>query len=739
MYINKAGLRIAGAKKEQVFGITLHESGIYDPQQCKYIEEKIRLVFETGESYQEELEYHSAEGLVWLDWCLTPEFDDSENIISVIGIARDITRLKHSEKTLNETEEIFVHFLRNSPIYVFFKDTEIRSLKLSLNYEQMLGRPLEELIGKTMNDLFPSDLAKKMIDDDLKILNSGKTEVFEEEFNGKYYTTIKFPISIDGKPKYLSGYTIEITEQKKTEDALKKSETRYRELIELAPDGILLGNKEGIITEANSKIVKIAGRPINELVGSDIQTLFLEEELTLIPLQYELLKQGETVTTERNIIKPGGSLVPVEMHTKMMPDGTYQSIIHDITARKQVLESFEKRNTFIMAILDNLPIGLAVNEMDSGEATYKNIKFSDIYGWPEEELSNITRFFELIYPDPEYRKKISTRIMKDIESGDINRMHWENIKIQTKDYGERVVSASNIPIIEQNIMVSIVQDSTKQFLADKAIKEKTVELQKELEERRRVENEVNKLNTELEKRVIERTSQLKAANNELESFAYSVSHDLRAPLRAIDGFSKFVLENYKTKLDEEGERLISLIRSNTQKMDQLIINILALSRVTRSDHNVHKVDMTKMALSMYNEVASSDLQRKLKLIVDELPEAYADPIYIKQVWINLISNAIKFSSLKKKPEIKIRGYTENGFHVYSIEDNGAGFNQEYAHKLFGVFQRLHKTDEFEGTGVGLAIVQRIVHRHGGHVWAEGHENSGAIFYFSIPLKNETIK
>jgi signal transduction histidine kinase len=261
------------------------------------------------------------------------------------------------------------------------------------------------------------------------------------------------------------------------------------------------------------------------------------------------------------------------------------------------------------------------------------------------------------------------------------------------------------------------------------------DIKSEMEQRRQIEEEVKKLNTELEKRVTKRTNQLEAANRELEAFAYSVSHDLRAPLRAIDGFSKFVLEDYGGKLDPEGKRLLGLIRSNTRKMDQLITDILALSRVTRSEHKLSKVDMTKMALSMVSETSFSGNPKKTNISVDTMPDALADSTYIKQVWINLISNAIKFSSTKEKPVITIGGYTEKEFNIYFVKDNGVGFNSEYSHKLFGVFQRLHRVDEFEGTGVGLAIVQRIILRHGGKVWAEGEEGKGASFYFSLPVRD----
>jgi PAS domain S-box-containing protein len=252
--------------------------------------------------------------------------------------------------------------------------------------------------------------------------------------------------------------------------------------------------------------------------------------------------------------------------------------------------------------------------------------------------------------------------------------------------------------------------------------------------RKQAEEAIQILNAELEQRVIDRTCQLEAANKELEAFTYSVSHDLRAPLRAVDGFSKFVLEDYENKLDSEGKRLLNLIRSNIQKMDQLITDLLALSRVARCELSFSDIDMTQMAISMFEETIVSKVTDKMSLKVDPLPEAYADPTYMRQVWANLIANAIKFSSKKKQPLIKICGHTENGFNVYYVKDNGVGFNPEYTHKLFGVFQRLHKSDDFEGTGVGLAIVQRIIHRHGGKVSAEAAEGKGATFYFSLPVK-----
>jgi PAS domain S-box-containing protein len=237
---------------------------------------------------------------------------------------------------------------------------------------------------------------------------------------------------------------------------------------------------------------------------------------------------------------------------------------------------------------------------------------------------------------------------------------------------------------------------------------------------------------EAEKQQQALAAQLQETNKELEAFSYSVSHDLRSPLRAIDGFSRVLLEEYYNTLDEEGKRLLDVIRFNTQKMDQLITDLLVLSRVSRTGITFSRIDMTTLSRSIYHESASPDDQSKFDFSVAPLPDAYGDPTLMRQVWSNLLSNAIKFTMPKDARKIEIGGRTENGMNIYYVKDTGVGFNPDYTHKLFDLFQRLHKTEEFEGTGVGLAIVQRIIYRHGGQVWAEGKVNEGATFYFSLP-------
>jgi light-regulated signal transduction histidine kinase (bacteriophytochrome) len=263
------------------------------------------------------------------------------------------------------------------------------------------------------------------------------------------------------------------------------------------------------------------------------------------------------------------------------------------------------------------------------------------------------------------------------------------------------------------------------------------ELGDEIAERRRAEKEIKKLNEDLERRTIE----LEATNKELEAFGYSVSHDLRNPVLAIGGFSRLLLEKYSTHLDEKGHHYLDIILSSTQNMCQLIDDILALSHSGHRQIEFSDIDMEELAKALLEELKGITLGRMLRLNLNPLPPAHCDRSMIRQVFMNLLSNAIKFTKFKETGMIEIGGWIQNSENIYYVKDNGAGFDMQRADKLFGVFQRLHNPQEFEGNGVGLALVHRIIHRHGGRVWAEGKINEGATFYFSLPctLGNENIQ
>ncbi len=252
------------------------------------------------------------------------------------------------------------------------------------------------------------------------------------------------------------------------------------------------------------------------------------------------------------------------------------------------------------------------------------------------------------------------------------------------------------------------------------------------------EENIRKLNDELEQKVIERTAQLETANKELGSFSYSVSHDLRAPIRAINGYTKILLEDYSDKLDQEAMDVLHSILRNSTKMGNLIDDLLAFSKLGRKQVTLSAIDMNELVRVVQEEMILEEGENIPVYTLIDLPVAKGDQSLIKQVWINLVSNAVKYSKHKEKTNIEIGGYLKDNEVVFYVKDQGAGFDMQYYDKLFGVFQRLHSQEEFDGTGIGLAIVEKIVKRHNGNVWAESTINEGACFYFSLPEIREVI-
>jgi signal transduction histidine kinase len=257
-------------------------------------------------------------------------------------------------------------------------------------------------------------------------------------------------------------------------------------------------------------------------------------------------------------------------------------------------------------------------------------------------------------------------------------------------------------------------------------------LGREMAERARVEDQLRELNIELERRVDARTAQLETANKELESFSYSVSHDLRAPVRAIIGFSRMLSEEHIQQLNAEAQRLLGIVQSEAHRMGALIDDLLAFSRMGRQAMQMYDVDMTQLARATYEGLIAQQPTNSVDFQLGVLPRARGDRSLLGQVWTNLLANALKFSGKQAQPRIEVSAISDETEHVYFVRDNGVGFDPRYQSKLYGVFQRLHDSADFPGTGVGLALVQRIVTRHGGRVWADSKPNEGATFYFTLP-------
>jgi PAS domain S-box-containing protein len=342
--------------------------------------------------------------------------------------------------------------------------------------------------------------------------------------------------------------------------------------------------------------------------------------------------------------------------------------------------------------------------------TYWNLGAQEFYGWKADELVGKVTSHQLlhtVFPAP--AEQIHAEFMR---TG-----HWEGELIHTKRDGAQVVVASRW---------SMERDEHGRPLA-------TLETNNDITERKRAEDEIRKINAELEQRVIERTNELRATNKELEAFAYSTSHDLRAPLRHVVGYSELLQKHAASLLDDKSRRYVTMIRESATRMGVLIDDLLAFSRIGRAETQNTLVSLGQLVGEVRSEVERETEGRDIAWNIDALPSVFGDRAMLRVALVNLISNAVKFTGTRPQATIDI-GCADGKQDevVVFVKDNGVGFDMKYVHKLFGVFQRLHKSEAFEGTGIGLATVQRVVARHGGRVWATSEVDKGAAFYFSLP-------
>ncbi len=343
-----------------------------------------------------------------------------------------------------------------------------------------------------------------------------------------------------------------------------------------------------------------------------------------------------------------------------------------------------------------------------GRITYVNEKFCAISQYPREELlGRDHRIINSGYHAREFFREMWSTIGQ-------GRVWRGEIRNRAKDGTHYWVDTTIVPFLKADGRPS-------HYVAIRA----------DITARKRAEGELQELKEQLERRVEERTAELEAANRELEAFGYSVSHDLRAPLRAVDGFSRAVLEDFGSLLPEEGRRQLETIKNSAQRMGVLIDDLLKFSRLSRQPLERRTVDQAQLVREALQELGEPWPARAVEIRRHELPPASGDPALLKQVWLNLLGNALKYSRKRSPAVIEIGARQTAEGPVFFVSDNGAGFDMRYVGKLFGVFQRLHRQDEYEGTGVGLALVDRIIQRHGGRIWAEAAPERGATFYFTL--------
>lgn len=611
---------------------------------------------------------------------------------------------------LRESEEHFRMLYQNAPVAYQSLDLHGNFLDVNQVWLEMMGYEREEVIGYWFGDFLvreQSDLFRQRFPRFKEIGQVHNLE-FEMERKDGRVVVVAFEgrIGYDNQHVFRQTHCVmhNITEIKQAENALRESELRYRTLFDEAVEGIVLADRnEGIVRDCNQAFLALTGYAKSKLVGLPLETFVgpanggsgISRQAFLIPI-------GDGDVVEAQIHAQDGKRKIVEVKTQLLElNGAVveQYFFHDITAR---LQAEEERDRLFKLSMDML----FVAGFD-GKLKQINPAWRQTLGWSEKEILS-TPWLDFVHPDDQW---MTNEIGKELQKG-VPVRSFEN-RYRCKDGSYRWFSWSSHPLVADQLIFGVVRDIT---------------------ELKQAEAELRRLNLELERRVLERTAQLETANKELEAFAYSISHDLRAPLRAVNGFSNIVIRDYAKGIDPEAARFLNLVSENAQKMGRLIDELLSFSRLSRQPLRKQKINTTELVQTALVELEAEKAGRRIEVRLGDLPSCQADSVLLKQVWLNLLSNAFKYTRRCEAAVVDVGAMpAESGFMTYFVKDNGAGFDMQYAGKLFGVFQRLHREDEFEGTGVGLAIVQRIVQRHGGRVGAEGQLNEGARFYFTLPI------
>jgi PAS domain S-box-containing protein len=628
----------------------------------------------------------------------------------VVLVFRDITERRKAEKALHQMEQrnkFLADILERAP--------QPFGIGLPDGQLGIVNKAFCELTGYTADELRTLDWVKVLTPPEYmameaeklnELVRTGQPVRYEKEYIRKDNSRvpIELLVSVDrgsnGQVEYYYSFLTDITERRKAEEALKESEAKANALIKYAPTGIYeLDYRTQCFLSVNDAMSVLTGYTKEELFALGPSAMLDEDSKKLFADRIRRQLAGEKIddSVEYKVKKKDGSTLWITLNIAFSNDNPNIALVigHDITERIEAQNKLTESEDKFSKAFHSSPVGLVITHLPDGRWVDANDTYLKMLEYTREEAMGHTSSDLKIYPDADKRAQIF-RILK--EEGKIRDIEL-SLRTKTGRIIETLSSVEKITLLGEEYSLSTNVDITL--------------LKKSQEELKR------------------RSSELEASNKELEAFSYSVSHDLRAPLRSITGFSAILLEDYGEKLDREGQQYLKKIQDSGELMGQLMDDLLKLSRVTRSDLSMEKLDLSGMAQEIISDLEATEPKRKVKVTTAPNMIAEGDKNLLSLVLQNLLGNAWKFTSKTVEPRIEIGIIEHKDKQAFFVRDNGSGFDMVYANKLFQPFQRLHKASEFAGTGIGLATVQRIIRRHGGEVWAEGKVGQGATFYFTL--------
>jgi PAS domain S-box-containing protein len=657
-------------------------------------------VYEKG-AWEGELVHHRRDGakiVVSSRWAL--QLDASNQPMRILEINRDITQRKMQEKK-------FRNLLESAPDAIVIVNERGQIQLVNAQTEKLFGYSREELIGQPVEILIPQRFRQGHVAhrDGYSKSPHPREMGAGSELYGRRKDGTEFPVEISLSPleteegMLVSSAIRDITDR-------KRADSKFRNLLESAPDAMVIVNQEGQIQLINTQTERLFGYSRAEVIGKPVEILIPERfqgghvahrhGYSQSPRPREMGAGAELYGRRKD-----GTEFPVEISLSPLQteEGTLiSSAIRDITDRKRAESKF--RN-----LLESAPDAMVIVNQ-KGQIQLINAQTERLFGYSRGEL--IGKPVEILIPERFQGGHVAHR------DGYSQSPRPREMGAGAELYGRRK-DGTEFPV---EISLSPIETEEGTFVSS-AIRDVT--------ERRQTSEQIQKLNSELSRRV----AQLGIINQELETFSYSVSHDLRAPLRHIDGFARILKEECAAEISPEGLKHLDRILHAVTHMGRLVDDLLNLARIGRKELVRKTVKLDQALREAMADLPPEAKERKIDWQIEPLPEVECDSGLVKIVFMNLLTNAVKFTRSRQQASVQIGAVTKNGVLTFFVRDNGVGFDPKYADKLFGVFQRLHNQQEFEGTGVGLATVQRIVHRHGGTIWAESQPDHGATFFFTL--------